>query len=488
MSRFQGNIHAPVWRFPGGLSFRAVTLLGIVALSALSVKPRVISAKPAHGNRQSDTGACFMSGDLRLPQFLSAPTAFSGNTPERPVWAGAASCRASTEATKRPQARGNSTARAPVSLGRISLSPTGDALGHDGDFGVAFRAVEGMRRGLAAYRYGPWKAWTKPMAIRRITDLPEDDVLFFLWQRGDGQYGALVPMAGRQHKVTIGQKRIGNRAWLALRAYRGAGAGAVTDIAMAAVGVGRDPFAVIDQTYRYAMKHTVSLDPGTEQQPRWQPRSEKRFPEALDQLGWCTWNAMKKDQSQSRLEQGLDTFKKAGFPLGFLLLDDGWFTEENKALAGFGGDLNKYPQGLSALVSTAKQNYGVKQVGVWHTINGYWNGIAPSFARAKGLMNTLSVYKDAHPSVEPAARAAAEKHDVLCPDFRSSAGADFYDAWYRSLRADGIDFVKVDNQLVVDRVATGSGTPVREVAYWMQKNLQDAVAQHFGGRLSTAWI
>jgi hypothetical protein len=66
------------------------------------------------------------------------------------------------------------------------------------------------------------------------------------------------------------------------------------------------------------------------------------------------------------------------------------------------------------------------------------------------------------------------------PTVKSNEGFRFYDDWYKYLKGEGISFVKVDNQLVVDRMARGN-KPLWEAAGQAEANLQKAVAKHFDG-------
>ena len=50
---------------------------------------------------------------------------------------------------------------------------------------------------------------------------------------------------------------------------------------------------------------------------------------------------------------------------------------------------------LSEVVKTAKEKYGIRSVGVWHTIQGYWQGVEP--AKFASRYRLVKVTKDGYP-------------------------------------------------------------------------------------------
>src|SRR5438067_7336076 len=73
-------------------------------------------------------------------------------------------------------------------------------------FGLSIRSLPGFTRGVALWRYAPWKAWTKPMSMRHPADLPGDDVQFAYWQYEDGAYGVALPLGGGGFRSTLGAR------------------------------------------------------------------------------------------------------------------------------------------------------------------------------------------------------------------------------------------------------------------------------------------
>jgi hypothetical protein len=93
----------------------------------------------------------------------------------------------------------------------------------------------------------------------------------------------------------------------------------------------------------------------------------------------------------------LEHFHSIGVRPATFLVDDGWQDVKSFRLQSF--DCKKLfldkIESLGAIVKTAKEKYGVEHVGVWHTIQGYWQGVEPSnFASQYSL---IKVTKDGYP-------------------------------------------------------------------------------------------
>uniref|UniRef100_A0A0K3CVX5 BY PROTMAP: gi/342318945/gb/EGU10900.1/ Proteophosphoglycan ppg4 [Rhodotorula glutinis ATCC 204091] n=1 Tax=Rhodotorula toruloides TaxID=5286 RepID=A0A0K3CVX5_RHOTO len=233
---------------------------------------------------------------------------------------------------------------------------------------------------------------------------------------------------------------------------------------------------------------------------------------ALKPLGACTWNALSRggqtDYSATSLLSWLDSLRSssslAGEAIKTVLLDDGWQdTEtyidfsvgagegdreqgERRALKSFqcsmewfdldesssdadeegkegkrtsvsldsgyegspavgrGGELPSQPREgvcveLREVVRRVKE-MGVERVGVWMTLCGYWHGLHPDRSLADAYtLRRFTVHSAAHPSYNGHIYLPAQS------DLRT-----FYDDYFSSLRAAGVDFVKVDDQATVD--------------------------------------
>ena len=95
---------------------------------------------------------------------------------------------------------------------------------------------------------------------------------------------------------------------------------------------------------------------------------------------------------------GLDSFKKANFPLGFMILDDGTWDSNYEYLNTAAVSKSKFPNGLRSLIDKAKNMYGLKMFGVWHCFTAYWCGINPDGELAEKY-NYIKSYADIYRQV-----------------------------------------------------------------------------------------
>ncbi|GAA6033300.1 hypothetical protein JCM8097_006679 [Rhodosporidiobolus ruineniae] len=89
---------------------------------------------------------------------------------------------------------------------------------------------------------------------------------------------------------------------------------------------------------------------------------------------------------------------------------------------------------------------GIERVGVWMTLLGYWKGISPDGALADVYNLRLTTFQ-------------CKSHDYSYR-FYFPSPADiptFYRDYFTSLRAAGVDFVKVDDQATIDSIVSQEG-------------------------------
>ncbi len=87
--------------------------------------------------------------------------------------------------------------------------------------------------------------------------------------------------------------------------------------------------------------------------------------------------------------ESIDTFTRDKFPLGWVLLDDGWFDQTDHMLNQWIPHPEKFPQGFKAMIQKLKNDHHLQEVGVWHAFDGLWNGINPDSPLGKNLANEL---------------------------------------------------------------------------------------------------
>ncbi|ELU42183.1 raffinose synthase or seed inhibition domain-containing protein [Rhizoctonia solani AG-1 IA] len=154
----------------------------------------------------------------------------------------------------------------------------------------------------------------------------------------------------------------------------------------------------------------------------------------------CTWNSLQPPTPTTGASalKALEHFHSIGTRPAAFLIDDAWQDVKSFRLQSFDSKrlfLDKIGS-LGELVKTAKDKYGVAHVGVWHTIQGYWQGVEPSkFASQYSL---VKVTKDGYPDYIP--------H----PD----SVQNFFNDYYATLRTAGITFTKCDNMASMDHIVS----------------------------------
>lgn len=151
---------------------------------------------------------------------------------------------------------------------------------------------------------------------------------------------------------------------------------------------------------------------------------------ALHSLGYCSWNGLGKSVTLESLEKVLGSLQSCGVRPRTVIIDDGWQdTKGDRKLCSFRADASKFPLGLKSSVAHLKSKFPyIMHVGVWSTVNGYWNGIYPG-SELDQEFKTLSTNAGlfVHPNV-------VDK---------------FFHKYFSYLRDCGISLLKMDNQVVL---------------------------------------
>lgn len=224
-------------------------------------------------------------------------------------------------------------------------------------------------------------------------------------------------------------------------------------------GRGRDPYALIERCEDYAL-HLLGREKGVPE--------KKTLPPVFRGLGWCTWDSLGQGVSEAAILEKMEEFREKKIPLSWVLIDDGWSlaNREKLTLRGLLADPERFPEGLAGTVKTLKEKYGVKHVGVWQAMKGYWYGVEEGSPAQEALAPYLMRYPSGELSVKPTER--------------DSFG--FWSTWHRALEQSGIDFVKIDGQGSFATMCRGSLSREgsMEAVY---SGMEASVLLHFGGNL-----
>ena len=377
-----------------------------------------------------------------------------------------------------PAQDAGSDAAGPFERQRFRLKPVGDARGVKGatlevrryrnsgvlvawlDYeGPALAPREGVQlvssldrfaRGMATKRFKIY--WTAPVFFSDYRLLGPANQLM-LWRQTEGQdYHLLVPLAGGGMLGEVGVSEIEWRPEFRVTASSYDPELAPRRFPLFAYAAGRDPYRLPREVYETAFAAT-----GQYGRLRWQ----KPYPEVFRSLGWCSWNAYGQEVTADKIVQSVRSMREKQIPLGFVLVDDGWLSVRDQKLTAFDGAGTKFPGGMGALARRLREEHKVPHVGVWHTLQGYWNGVADGSALAREY------------------RMFKGLEGKLLPDPREGRGEKFYEDWFRLLKGWGYDFVKVDGQGNNVKFTDGL-MPLFDSGGGSHRNLQTAAAKFFG--------
>lgn len=236
---------------------------------------------------------------------------------------------------------------------------------------------------------------------------------------------------------------------------------------------GDDPFVLIRSCAQQAAK---LLGNGLKM------RQERKMPEVLEYLGWCSWDAMQIRVNHDQLLVKAKEFADNAVPIHFAILDDMWadvpdlknipadaeFLPMVRAMKkckmrSFDGAPERFPEGMPAAVQALK-NAGIPHIGIWFPTTGYWNGFEPD-GEAKDFPELLAVSAMDRYIVDPQPEKAYKLYDKICSRIKS---------W-------GADFVKIDNQGFHSNFY--NQYPIGKSASAVQTALDRVTAEHFDGAM-----
>jgi hypothetical protein len=160
-------------------------------------------------------------------------------------------------------------------------------------------------------------------------------------------------------------------------------------------------------------------------------RMNKEYPEVFKYLGWCSWEEYKWSISEDVLLNVVWQIEASGLPVRYLLIDDGHLDAgKDRKLRSFGPDREKFPFGWTSLLASRNQSK-IKWMGLWNTVSGYWETIAPQNQFGQEINANL---------------VSLERTRTLMPRNEPAATRLFYNAHMGAVARHGFDFVKIDCQ------------------------------------------
>lgn len=327
--------------------------------------------------------------------------------------------------------------------------------------------IVGIKRFTSLQRFSPF--WVRPAVGRSECDV-RPETLWLLAETAHLDYTMIVPLLDATSRYSVRASDGG----MALVAETGDAALSVTAGVALFVATGKDPYALAAAGARAIQRF---LGTG-------RLRADKPLPDFVDKFGWCTWDAFYKDVSAHKLRDGLASFAQVGVPPRWLVLDDGWQQWQR----GSGGEdrlqsfeaNERFEGDLTALVHTAKTQFGIQHFMVWHALLGYWGGLSEQVFADYGVRTVARSFGPGVLEQEPRWNVQPWGAQIGVPSAQGLAR--FYDDWHARLARQGVDGVKVDAQAMVEAVSAGQGGRIA-LAKASKVALETSVSRHFNGRL-----
>lgn len=307
-------------------------------------------------------------------------------------------------------------------------------------------------RTLSIYQHKDW--WIRPGFFHRIEDLPQRTQLFLMQDGAD--YFVLLAVCGKNHRSDMQ----GSPEGILVTVASNAGNRQRIDDISLVMSAGRNPYECCQKAVKSALRFLGRTA---------MQREERSYPAMFDKLGWCSWDAFYQAVSHRGILDKLQEFAEKKLPLAWVLIDDGWLDADydQMVLKGFDARKENFPQGLAGCVREIKEKYGIQQVGVWHAIMGYWNGLEKGSRAEAAYQDEVERLPD----------------DRILPAVDAGKAFRFFDQWHSYLRNKcGIDFVKVDGQSAISLAYAGLHTYGR-ASSGIQKGLNASAALHFRNQI-----
>ncbi len=202
-------------------------------------------------------------------------------------------------------------------------------------------------------------------------------------------------------------------------------------------------------------------------------RHEKKYPEIFEYLGWCSWEQYRVNVSSDLMVEAMGKIEKSPIPIRWVLLDNGHehiyksATGMNSSrMLSFKPNPETFPKGFSPMMNARTKK--IKWTGIWHTMNGHWQGLHPEHEIRELDPYLMKVSKQGG-------------GDVMMPKGDPVSSQMFYNALIGSAKNHGFDFVKIDNQNRQMAFYKGMSNPVKIVSQHAQA--MEAAMENLSGGL-----
>ena len=304
---------------------------------------------------------------------------------------------------------------------------------------------------LSLYLHKTW--WTRPDFTEDATKIP--DKTQALAVKGENSHSFFLPVCENEYKSEFCSNT--------LKIFAGSDGYSKINSCILSVATADSPFKASKLAFENAIDSGVL---GIKK------REEKSLPEQFKYLGWCTWDAFYHEVSDAKMTEKLCEFKEKDIPVRWLIVDDGWAQttgvkkECDWKLTSFKEDAEKFPEGLKGFIKKAKEEFGFMSIGVWHSFMGYWLGIEAD----------SEVYKEQKDNLRKT------RSGLYFPDWENEKSYNFFNTWHSYLKAQGVDFLKIDTQASLGAYLDGNCSKSSATKN-MHNSLEKSVKENFDSNI-----
>jgi len=318
---------------------------------------------------------------------------------------------------------------------------------------------------MADYLYSPY--WCRPYFGKVLSEVPEN-TQGFLARCGE-KYIFILPVCDRVYKTTL----CGCSDGLCAKICSYYDKLDKCECTLAYImGEGKDAYALIHDCAEYASEllgNSLKM------------REKRKYPQILEYLGWCSWDALQIRVNEKGLLEKCHEFSQKQIPVRYCIIDDMWadvkgiegLSEDldfnsmvkqmhTSTLYSFEGSKNRFPDGIKGCIS--KLHKEGMSVGIWYPTTGYWGCF-------DGNGDVFRDYQDCLIKL-PGGKI------VPNPD----KAEKLYCYFNKFLKDCGADFLKIDNQSF-HRKFYYKVYPVGESAKKIHNALENTVRENFGNNL-----
>ncbi len=312
--------------------------------------------------------------------------------------------------------------------------------------------------------------WCRPAFGTKGTEIPSEGQ-YLLIKLKNGLWRVYVPVVSEDYKCVIRGGE--NGAFAALWSWY-SGKSDCRTLAFV-TGNGSDPYALTEACVKAALK---ILNNGCRH------RTERRYPEIFEYLGWCSWDAL---PAFNVCEEGIlkkcKEFRDKNIPVRWGILDDMWAQIDNyddcnptdriemfgvmhsSDMSDIEASYKRFPNGLAHCLKKMSEEYDMLPA-MWHPTTGYWKGIKKDSEAYRKLDGTMIEAIDGR----------------ILGDWHEAKSFAYFNVYHKFFRECGAKFVKVDNQSMYRRYYKGMDT-VGKVCREYHRGLEASVGLNFDGAM-----